>query len=267
MDDLTLSSPDKKSRLLAESGVFFLMVLATALSLSFIFALIMYHLGLPYHPQRHLMTGLYISACVGVPMAIIASQEQVRQIHHKKVLEELASTDLLTGLLNRRFFTHAAKEEIQRMQRSGYESSLILIDIDMFKKVNDTFGHSFGDEVLKTIATITYDELRGPFDRIGRWGGEEFIILLNAVTADQALQVAERIRQRIATTMIHFNGQSAQVTASFGFTKLTASDAFEGALIDADKALYQAKRDGRNCVCCNLRPSRKIKAQQAANAA
>ena len=159
------------------------------------------------------------------------------------------------------------EEEIQRMQRSGYESSLILIDIDMFKKVNDTFGHSFGDEVLKTIATITYDELRGPFDRIGRWGGEEFIILLNAVTSDQALQVAERIRQRIATTMIHFNGQSAQVTASFGFTKLTASDAFEGALIDADKALYQAKRDGRNCVCCNLRPSRKIKAQQAANAA
>ncbi len=267
MQDVSLNPPEPKSKLLAEAAIFFVMVVATALSLSFIFSLIMYRLGLPYHPQRFLLTGLYISACVGIPMAIVASQEQVRQIHHKKILAELASTDLLTGLLNRRFFTHAAREEIHRMQRAGYESCLILIDIDMFKKINDTFGHGFGDEVLKTIARITYDELRGPFDRIGRWGGEEFIILLNAVTPHQAQQVAERIRRRIAATMIHFDGQSANVTASFGYTKLTSSDAFEGALLDADKALYRAKRDGRNRVCASLQLSRQGPTTKPANAA
>ncbi|MDJ0920408.1 MAG: GGDEF domain-containing protein [Henriciella sp.] len=231
-----------------ETAIFFAIVAMTAITLSFLFSLVMYRLGLPEHPQRFIATSLYIASCVGIPTAVIASQEHIRLISHREVLEELASTDLLTGLQNRRFFSLAANEEIARMARTESTAGLMLFDIDRFKSFNDTNGHSFGDEVLKQIAQITHDELRGPFDRIGRWGGEEFVVLLHDVTAEQVDLVAERIRRRIGSTTVHHEGRSARVTASFGITLMTKDTPFNYALSQADKALYLAKSLGRDRV-------------------
>lgn len=231
-----------------ESAIFFAMVTLTAVSLSFVFSLVMYRIGLPEHPNRFIATSLYIACCVGIPTAVIASQEHIRLISHREVLEELASTDLLTGLQNRRFFTMAANEELARMARTESTAGIMLFDIDHFKSFNDAHGHHFGDEVLKQIAQITHDELRGPFDRIGRWGGEEFVVLLHDVTPDQVDLVAERIRRRISSTTVNFQGESARVTASFGVTLMTKDIAFNHALTQADKALYLAKSLGRDRV-------------------
>jgi len=167
----------------------------------------------------------------------------------------LATTDSLTGLYNRRHFNKLAEEEIGRALRYARPLSVIMLDIDFFKRVNDTFGHSIGDMVLEKVAAITKNMVRTT-DVPARYGGEEFIILLPETPAAKAAILAERLRKHIEdTTFREEKCSSIRITASFGvndFINKSTSKSTERVLLElvakADLALYAAKDAGRNRV-------------------
>ena len=231
-----------------ESLTFFAFVAITALCLSFTFSMVVYRLGLPANPKMFVLTNLVVSACIAIPTAVIASQHEFRLRIYQRRLEALAATDPLTGLYNRRFFRQALDEELQRMRRTRQTAGVVVFDLDHFKRINDRFGHKTGDVVLTEVAASAFAELRGPFDRLGRWGGEEFVILLSDVTLDQAASVCDRIRARIESLVIEHKGHAISVTASFGVCLLERGDDPEIALETADAALFDSKNAGRNCV-------------------
>jgi len=237
-----------KSRDVIESLTFFAFVAITALCLSFTFSMVVYQLGLPANPKIFVLTNLVVSACVAIPTAVIASQHEYRLRSYKRRLEALAATDPLTGLYNRRFFRNAMDEELNRMRRTRQTAGLVMFDLDHFKKVNDRFGHKTGDLLLQEVAESAFAELRGPFDRLGRWGGEEFVILLSDVTLEQSESVCDRIRARIERLTIEHKGQEISVTASFGTCLLAHGSNAEIALETADAALFESKNSGRNKV-------------------
>lgn len=230
---------------------FFGFVLSAALSLSTIFAVLITWYGhVPADTQEFVTTTILIATCVAAPMGALAAQNQFRVDRYNMTLRAMASTDPLTGLLNRRSFEKLAHEEIARMQRSGNAAAIALFDLDHFKQFNDMHGHAFGDLVLTEIARISHSELRGPFDRLGRWGGEEFVILMSNLNVEQAETVCERLRRRIEKTLMSYKDRSARVTASFGVAPLQASRGLATSLEEADEMLYRAKNTGRNKVVC-----------------
>ena len=160
-------------------------------------------------------------------------------------LRRIAERDHLTGALTRRGFTAQVEKEIGRFDRHNRPSALLTFDIDHFKSVNDTFGHPFGDEVLKAVAACCEHGLR-PSDTFGRMGGEEFAILAAETSAADALLCAERFRSAVAR--LRFDGRpDFRVTASFGIAPLTRERCdLARWLADVDAALYAAKRSGRN---------------------
>lgn len=163
-------------------------------------------------------------------------------------IENQAYTDALTGIWNRRYFNQRILEEINRSKRHHYPLSLILIDIDFFKKYNDTYGHLQGDVILKTVASHILKELKRKEDLLCRFGGEEFIVLLPHVGLEGAQYLAEKIRQRIESlTIEHEKSPWERITISLGVTtyKGTSPEKF---IEQADQALYQAKNKGRNRV-------------------
>lgn len=164
-------------------------------------------------------------------------------------VEEIANTDSLTGIPNRRTLITAAEREFARASRHDEPCSLVLFDIDHFKQLNDRWGHAFGDRVLRTVCAIARRQLRA-VDMIARWGGEEFAVLLGGIDRDGALQVAERVRQSLAGfTHEAPDGSEVQVTASFGVTTLAGGPVSLDDLVRrADLALYEAKHAGRNRV-------------------
>lgn len=168
-----------------------------------------------------------------------------REILKKKLLE-MASVDELSGLSNRRKFRESATEIFERALRYDEKISVLMMDIDYFKKVNDTYGHQTGDEVIKEFSRILMELFRET-DISGRMGGEEFaVIMLNADT-DAAFQKAERFRKMIAENIMHANKKSFQITVSIGVAtcdQLTRS--LDMLISQADHALYEAKRTGRN---------------------
>lgn len=164
-------------------------------------------------------------------------------------LERMAHTDFLTGLTNRRAFLEIAELELGRARRYGKPFSVLMLDIDHFKAINDSYGHEVGDKVLQKLAMLCHDGLR-EVDCIGRWGGEEFVVLLPETEADSAAEAAERIRVDVANSEID-TGLSLPVklTLSIGHATLSAADKSVDELINkADEALYQAKNSGRNKV-------------------
>jgi diguanylate cyclase (GGDEF)-like protein/PAS domain S-box-containing protein len=165
-------------------------------------------------------------------------------------LEHRAYYDYLTNLANRRYFIERAESELHRAQRYQTALSMIMLDIDHFKKINDEFGHKMGDKVLQALAKTALATLRDA-DVIGRIGGEEFAIYLPETHSEQALDVAERLRAALAETSISVNGTPAiQFTVSIGITTLDKNNGVIDSLLQqADKALYQAKKNGRNRVC------------------
>jgi diguanylate cyclase (GGDEF)-like protein len=173
----------------------------------------------------------------------------------------LATTDPLTGLSNRRNFFEAAYAEFFRAERYNKDFTVIMIDIDHFKKVNDNYGHAAGDLVIMTIAELVRQELRDS-DHPARYGGEEFIVLLPETNIIQAGMVAERIRVSIGNKKIYYKGIEINVTASFGIAAKSNTDIPYSAnifsnpideIIDkADKALYRAKTTGRNKVMFSI---------------
>jgi diguanylate cyclase (GGDEF)-like protein len=159
-------------------------------------------------------------------------------------LERLAVTDPLTGLANRRGGERSVASEISRARRQRTALSCIFIDIDNFKRINDTFGHQAGDRLLMDISDLLRHTLRA-YDILVRWGGEEFLLILPGVTLDQARRLAERIRAAVERLDTQGLGP---VTISAGTAALDASYDFETMLMAADRRLYEAKSNGRNTV-------------------
>ncbi|MEA1085908.1 sensor domain-containing diguanylate cyclase [Sphingomonas sp. CD22] len=164
-------------------------------------------------------------------------------------LRMIAQVDHLTGALTRRGFVEQAEREIARSCRYGRSSTLVMLDLDHFKAVNDTYGHPVGDQVLQQVAQVASVTLR-PSDVFGRLGGEEFALLLPETNGDEAMVVAERLRRAIADHPIPLtDGRVLPVSASFGVAALAPDIAsFPAWLHRADTMLYAAKAAGRNCV-------------------
>lgn len=166
----------------------------------------------------------------------------------KEAAETAARLDPLTQVLGRRGFTEAAEHEIQRCLRYHHPLSLIMIDIDHFKTINDTHGHAAGDAVLVGFAQLLTSEVR-EWDVVGRLGGEEFAVLLPSSGADQAMAVAERMRASVRNAQASVRGQPLQYSASFGVAEFQPRElTLDSLLARADAALYEAKRAGRDRV-------------------
>jgi len=179
-----------------------------------------------------------------------ARLELEREVDHRRELErgltELATTDSLTGLLNRRQFVNLSNHEVLRASRSGRPLSVCLFDLDHFKQVNDVYGHDAGDAVLKAVAEAVCRTVRKG-DVAGRYGGEEFTLTLPDTNLDAAFELAERLRRTIAEARIPRGGDTLQITATFGVAAFHPQETtVEAALSRADKALYRGKADGRN---------------------
>jgi diguanylate cyclase (GGDEF)-like protein len=163
-------------------------------------------------------------------------------------LDVLATRDELTGVYNRRQFLVLADREWARCRRYDMSAALLMIDVDLFKQVNDVHGHLAGDLLLREIARAAGDTLRQP-DLFGRFGGEEFAVFLPHADPLGALDAAERIRGRVAQLSLEWKGRTVHTTVSVGVAALEVSHDSLAALIhDADQALYAAKDAGRNCV-------------------
>ena len=171
-----------------------------------------------------------------------------RILGQNRELERLAITDPLTGVFNRRYFMGFITKEFLRSQRYSHVFSAIQMDIDHFKKINDAHGHAVGDEVLKAF-TANCQEILRECDVLGRFGGEEFSIILPETEREGALVVAERIRQTIADLKVYVDDKTVRFTVSIGVTSLRKDDTgLEAILRRADEALYLAKNGGRNKV-------------------
>jgi diguanylate cyclase len=176
-------------------------------------------------------------------------QEELNEINtilktQNKEYEAIASTDSLTGLYNRYKFTELFMSSFVSMTQRDNDMSLIILDVDNFKQVNDTYGHNVGDKALIQVSHILLKTLRN-IDIVCRWGGEEFVILLPTATLDNAVHLAEKIRVNLEELEIDIVGH---LTASFGVAKVVKTDEMTGVIERADKALYLAKKSGKNCV-------------------
>ncbi|MEJ7735587.1 MAG: diguanylate cyclase [Polyangiaceae bacterium] len=182
-------------------------------------------------------------------LAIVA-RELAAPLRMAELVEQsqrLACVDGLTGLLNRRALSGALSTEVARGQRYGHSLSLVMVDVDHFKSVNDRFGHATGDEVLRAVSAAL-DKARRRSDLAGRWGGEEFVVALSCTDAPGAAIAAERLRRAVAAEVIAVAGEELRVTASFGVATLGAGETWDSCLARADHALYAAKSGGRNRV-------------------
>lgn len=165
-------------------------------------------------------------------------------------LEIMAITDHLTEIYNRRHFEEILKREFARALRYNLHLSCLMCDIDLFKRINDTYGHAAGDTVLKEVARLIHSSLR-EVDVIGRWGGEEFIVLLTQAKKADAKKVAERILQSISAHKFQGLPENEKITVSIGVASIPEDadiDNWEKLIKAADEALYRAKRNGRNRV-------------------
>jgi diguanylate cyclase (GGDEF)-like protein len=159
-------------------------------------------------------------------------------------LEELATTDALTGAYNRRKFNELILAELERVRRYEHPLSLFILDIDHFKRINDTHGHEAGDEVLVVLADLIRAGIRAT-DSLARWGGEEFVVLSPEVTLEEAMRLAERLRTAAGTYEYSFVGK---VTASIGVAQHRTGETPDELFARADEALYRAKEGGRDRV-------------------
>ncbi|MFN0064503.1 MAG: diguanylate cyclase [Myxococcaceae bacterium] len=194
---------------------------------------------------RRLMHGDLIK--VGSTILKFIEGGNIEASYHEEVYR-LTTVDGLTQVANRRFFEEALEREVSRSRRYGRDVSLIMLDIDRFKDVNDRFGHLAGDQVLRSIAQLMRTSVRRE-DTLARYGGEEFALLLPEVGMAAALQVAEKLRQRVVAQTFVFGRRKLNVTVSLGVAALGQSTSDASSLLrSADEKLYAAKSAGRNQV-------------------
>ncbi|WP_111977981.1 sensor domain-containing diguanylate cyclase [Algibacillus agarilyticus] len=161
-------------------------------------------------------------------------------------LKRLSRTDKLTQLYNRGYWEECLDKEFKRCKRTGSTSSMLMFDIDHFKKVNDAYGHPTGDEVIKTTANILRETMRET-DIAGRYGGEEYVVILINANAEQAFNFAERLRERIAKTVVHHLDFSVNYTVSLGICEISDKIVNHSQWIEmSDQGLYRSKEAGRN---------------------
>ena len=167
------------------------------------------------------------------------------------ILKELTTIDAVTGIRNRQYFDEVFEQEWKRAIRQKYEISMLVLDIDHFKRVNDTYGHLAGDECLAKVATAVDSMLNRPSDVVARFGGEEFVGILPYVGKVNACQLAEQIRERVEELTFEGEAEAIQVTISIGVSTLLPADGGDPKrlIAAADEALYKAKSTGRNRVC------------------
>lgn len=167
------------------------------------------------------------------------------------ILKELNTIDAVTGIRNRQYCDEVLDQEWRRARRQGYDISMMLLDIDHFKRVNDTYGHLAGDECLAAVAEAVDQMFNRPSDVVARYGGEEFVVVLPYVSADNAENLAEQLRKMVEDSVYKADGHDLAVTISIGIATMTPDE--ENAPRDligrADQVLYEAKASGRNRVC------------------
>jgi two-component system cell cycle response regulator len=195
------------------------------------------YVGKPYDPDE-------LHARLEVGRRLIELNDALLEAQH--ALEVLAHTDSLTGVMNRGAIVDELEREIERATREGSPLGLGMLDIDHFKLVNDTYGHAAGDAVLREVVRRTLDVMR-PYDSFGRFGGEEFLVLVPGAGATRLKDVLERIRRAIGVTPIVVDGHEIIVTVSLGGAT-RGDESADGLIARADDALYTAKEHGRDQV-------------------
>lgn len=163
-------------------------------------------------------------------------------------LQELAMHDPLTGIANRRYVEISLAARLEELKRYSFEFSVLFIDADYFKMINDKHGHTVGDRILKMISATVANSLRS-FDIIGRWGGEEFVVLLINTKRESLFKLADRLRRLVEkSAMTLNNGETLKITVSIGATAAQKGDSVDSLVDRADKLMFESKRRGRNLV-------------------
>lgn len=178
-------------------------------------------------------------------LKFLSGSDMETQYH--ETIYRMTIEDGLTGVHNKRYLLETMDREIPRARRHERPLALVMFDIDKFKSINDTYGHLAGDYVLREVARIAKVRLR-PDDVVGRYGGEEFGLVLPETDEHGGVRVAEELRQRIELHPFVFDNERIRVTASFGVSQCADDGNVESFVRDADEQLYRAKREGRNCV-------------------
>ena len=196
-------------------------------------------------------SGLNVGAAISYVVLSLAFHATLMTLVVARLVSELfrlSQRDGLTGLLNRRAMEEALDAQWRRSRRSGEAFAVMMVDADHFKLINDRFGHAVGDLALKHVSALLHDHMRD-VDRLARFGGEEFLVMLPGVTQTVALAVAERVRQHIATTPLVHAGPPIEISISIGVAQWNGgAEDLSRLLIRADAALYQAKQNGRDRV-------------------
>lgn len=201
-------------------------------------------------PEKVFLNGNFVLLPLCVVSYFCAYANEVRERHVfglEYELEKQATTDSLTGIFNRGHFLKCAQIELDRAQRYNHALVLLMLDIDHFKQINDSYGHRVGDETLRQFSRLCQENLRST-DVFGRIGGEEFAILLPETDPKTAENVAQRLRQELSQLIIPTEKNSVHFTVSIGLALLRRNDDIDSLMQRADTALYQAKREGRNRV-------------------
>ncbi|TAK79404.1 MAG: GGDEF domain-containing protein [Aquabacterium sp.] len=194
-------------------------------------------------------TILPVVSLLGALLADIRSKLRHQKQELKQALariQEMAIRDDLTGLHNRRHMGELLVQQVKQAERAGRGFSLCILDLDHFKQINDSFGHGVGDEVLRSFADLARRKLRET-DALARWGGEEFLLLMPDTTVDQALLVVQRMRAGLTDLHVADTLPELRLTFSAGLTEFQFDEALETTIERADRLLYQAKSEGRNC--------------------
>jgi diguanylate cyclase (GGDEF)-like protein len=187
-----------------------------------------------------------LAVAVVISMIVLALAHFTVRGYHDK-LEMMATQDKLTGVASRQVFEFYFKQAVARGKRRDEPLSLVLLDIDLFKMVNDTYGHEAGDRVLTRVAQLIKSHVREE-DVVCRWGGEEFLILLSGCNLQHARDITELIRSAVAGLQFHFSNQVVHITLSAGIAEMQTDEILGQVVERADHHLYAAKRAGRNCI-------------------
>ena len=191
---------------------------------------------------------LYINLAICLAITLVVLMlTNVSLSRYQRRIEEMAATDKLTGMLNRQAFDILMNKLMADRARSPRPVSVLMLDLDHFKRVNDQHGHAVGDRVLRQVAQTLQQTLRKS-DIAVRWGGEEFLVVLDNCALEEARQIAEKIRERITQAQLDVGGQPLVLTVSAGVSQLGSDELPDQVIRRADGALYQAKNDGRNRV-------------------
>lgn len=180
------------------------------------------------------------------------SINELKEINEKLIVEIersdfLANRDVLTGIYNRRYMMERLKDEYAKFKRNNEPLTIGIMDLDNFKKFNDTYGHECGDFVLISMTKLILSMIRES-DCFARWGGEEFIFMLSCTNIDGAFKLLEKIRKKLTETVFYYNGIQLRIAFTCGLTEISLEDNIDKALVNADKALYLGKNSGKNKV-------------------